>query len=162
MSALPARKKTLAWNLHRPEGDDEGVEMNRNQRVVMLFGLLLISAVVLGCASNSRIETTVAYEGELERAHASVMAAEQAGAAEFGGPQLALAREKLRGAESAAAEGNGERARRLAIEADLDADLAVAIKNNRDTQALVTEIRSGLRTLEEELRRGEASDFSAR
>ena len=28
--------------------------MNRQQRVLMLFALLLISAVVLGCANNSR------------------------------------------------------------------------------------------------------------
>jgi hypothetical protein len=136
--------------------------MNRSQRVVMLFGLLLISAVVLGCASNGRIETTASYEAELERAQASVTEAEQAGAAEFGGPQLALAREKLRDAERAAKEGNGERARRLAVEADLDAELAVAIERNRDTQALVTEIRSTLQTLEEELRRGESSDRFAR
>jgi hypothetical protein len=136
--------------------------MNRSQRVVMLFGLLLISAVVLGCASNGRIETTASYEAELERAQASVTEAEQAGAAEFGGPQLALAREKLRDAERAAKEGNGERARRLAVEADLDAELAVAIERNRDTQALVTESRSTLQTLEEELRRGESSDRFAR
>jgi hypothetical protein len=112
--------KTLAWNLHRREGDDEGAAMNRNQRVVILFGLLLISAIVLGCASNSRIETAASSEAELERA------------------------------------------RRLALEAELDADLAVAIKNNRDTQALVTEIRSSLQTLDDELRRGESSDRSAR
>ena len=40
--------------------------MNRNQRVVMLFGLLVISAIVLGCANPSRIETT-AYESGVTR-----------------------------------------------------------------------------------------------
>jgi hypothetical protein len=134
-------------------------EMNRIQRVVLLFGLLLISAVVLGCANNGRVETA-AYEGDLERARNSIAEAEQAGAAEFGGPELALARDKLRAAERAAEEDDGERARRLAVEADLDADLAVAIKRNRETQELVTEVRSGLRTLEDELRRGETRELS--
>ena len=133
--------------------------MNRQQRVVLLFGLLLISAIVLGCANNSPVETA-AYEADLERARTSVAEAEQAGAAEFGGPELALAREKLRAAEHAAEEGDPEPSRRLAVEAQLDADLAVAIKRNRATQELVTEVRSELRTLEDELRGGEPRDLS--
>jgi hypothetical protein len=139
--------------------------MNRNQRVVMLFGLLLISAIVLGCANNGPVangrETTV-YEDDLERARTGIADAEQAGAAEFGSAQLALAREKLRASERAVAEGEGERARRLAVEAALDADLAVAITRNRETQALATEIRSTLQTLDDELRRGDAGDASQR
>lgn len=131
--------------------------MNRNQRVVLLFGLLLISAAVLGCASAGR-EDNVAFEAELDRARASIAEAEQAGAAEFGNAQLTLAREKLRAAEQAAADENGERARRLAVEADLDADLAVAINRNRETQELVTQVRAGLETLEEELRRGATAE----
>jgi hypothetical protein len=44
------------------------------------------------------------------------------------------------------------------VEADLDADLAVAVKRSRETQALAAEARSSLQTLEEELRRGEVSE----
>jgi hypothetical protein len=44
------------------------------------------------------------------------------------------------------------------VEAALDADLAVAINRSRETQALATEARSSLQTLEEELRRGEVPD----
>lgn len=134
--------------------------MNRNQRVVLLFGLLLISAIVLGCANNSRVDEAVAYEDDLDRARQSIREAEQNGAAEFGNAELAIAREKLRAAEVAAQQDDGERVRRLAVEADLDADFALAKTRNRETQALVTEIRSGLRTLEEELRRSESSDLS--
>ena len=132
--------------------------MNRNQRVVLFFGLLVISAVVLGCANNGRVETGALYEDDLEQARESIAEAEQAGAAEFGGPELALARDKLRSAEQAADEGESERARRLAVEADLDADLAVAITRSRATQALAADARSSLQTLEEELRRGEARE----
>ena len=137
--------------------------MNRQQqRVALLFGLLLVSAALLGCANSpaSRTERVAApaYEQDLARARASIDEAEQSGAAEFGGPQLTQARDKLRAAEDAADNGAGERAQQLAVEADLDADLATAITRNRQTQALVTEVESGLRTLEQELRRGETDD----
>jgi hypothetical protein len=126
--------------------------MNRHQRAVLLLGLLLFSAALLGCASNSEVATTV-FEQDLARARASVAEAEQAGAAEYGNAELALARDKLRAAEDAAEDGALERAQRLAVEADLDADLAAAITRNQQTQELVGEIRSGLDTLEDELRR---------
>lgn len=133
--------------------------MNKNQRVVLLFGLLLISVVVLGCANNTSVSRgdSPGYESDLARARASLAEAEQSGAAEFGNAQLALARDKLRAAEQAADDGDIERAQRLAIEADLDADLAAAITRNRQTQQLVTEVRSGLQTLEDELRRSETN-----
>jgi hypothetical protein len=127
--------------------------MNRHQqRVVLLFGLLLISAVMLGCASNEPV-AQAAYTQDLARARASIAEAEQAGADRFGSAELSLARDKLRAAEDAADDGAAERAQRLAVEADLDADLAAAITRNQQTQALVSEVESTLRTLEDELRR---------
>jgi hypothetical protein len=121
---------------------------------VLLFSLLLISAALLGCANNRPADaTTVAYEQDFDRARASIAGAERAGAEEHGRAQLTLAREKLRAAEEAVEDGETERARRLAVEAHLDADLAIAIARNEETQALVAEVQSGLRTLEEQLRR---------
>ena len=129
--------------------------MNRHQqRAMLLIGLLMISAAMLGCANNEqRVVATAAYEQDFTRARTSISQAEQAGAAEYGNAQLALARDKLRAAEEAAEDGEVDRAQRLAVEADLDADLAAAITRNQQTQALVSEVRSGLRTLEGELRR---------
>ena len=137
--------------------------MNRHQqRVMLLFGLLLISAALLGCASNRTAETTRAipspYEQDLIRARASIAEAEQAGAEEFGGGHLTLARDKVRAAELAFDDGAGERADQLAVEAGLDAELALAITRNRQTQTLVTEVQSGLRALEDELRRTSGAD----
>jgi hypothetical protein len=131
--------------------------MNRHQRVVLLFGLVLISAALLGCANVGRVEPA-AYEQDLVRARASIAEAERAGAARFGSAELALARDKLRAAERAVEDGAGERAQRLAVEADLDADLAAAITRSEQTQALASEVRSGLATLEEELRRTAPTD----
>ena len=65
--------------------------MNRNQRVVLLFGLLLISVAMLGCANNQERAETAAYQQDLVRARASIAEAEQAGAARFGSAELALA-----------------------------------------------------------------------
>jgi len=134
------------------------------QRVALLFGLLLISVAVLGCASNERVaddarEISSPYEQDLVRARASIGEAEQAGADEFGGAQLVMARDKLRAAELAAEAGAGERAKRLAVEADLDADLALAVTRNRQTQALAAEVRSGLQALEDELQRAGSAGF---
>jgi hypothetical protein len=137
--------------------------MNRHQqRVALLFGLLVIGAVLLGCANNAERVVPSAYEQDFARARASIDEAEQSGAAEFGGSQLTMARDKLRAAEDAAESGAGERAQQLAVEADLDADLATAITRNRQTRALVTEVESGLRTLEQELRRGENVELERR
>jgi hypothetical protein len=138
--------------------------MNRHQqRVVLLFSLLLISAALLGCANNPRAEASAdeaaAYEQDFDRARASIAEAQRAGAEERGRAQLTLAREKLRAAEEAVDSGESERARRLVVEARLDADLALAIARNQQTQALVAEIRSGLRTLDEQLRRADGADF---
>jgi len=133
--------------------------MNRNQRIVMMFGLLLISVIVLGCASSDRIET-VAYQSDFDQARSRIAEAERAGAAELANAELGLARSKLRSAEQAADDGEVERARRLAMEAAVDADYAVARARNRETQQLAAEVKAGLQTLEEELRRGEAAGGS--
>jgi hypothetical protein len=133
--------------------------MNKQQRVVMLFALLAMTAMALGCANNTRVSRraeTPAYDAELARARASIAAAEQAEAARYGNQELTLARSKLRAAEEAAEDGDVALAVQLATEADLDADLAVAKTRNHETQELVTEVRSGLRTLEDELQRSGA------
>jgi hypothetical protein len=147
----------------------------RRQRAVMQAASLLISAALLGCAnSNDRVDNDdrddrddraasapdESYERIIERARASIDEAEQSGAREFGGAELALAEDKLRAAETAADDGEMERAEQLAVEADLDADLAVAITRNKQTQELVTEVRAGLRALEDEARRSEPAGSS--
>lgn len=131
--------------------------MNRHQqRVMLLFGLLLISAAMLGCANNEPVASAQSAQ-DLSRARASITEAEQSGAERYGSADLMRAREKLRAAEDAAEDGEPERAQRLAVEADLDADLAAAKTRNQETQALVAEVQSTLRTLEDELRRNEGA-----
>ena len=135
--------------------------MNRQQRVLTLFALLLMSAAMFGCANSSRVGddrgSPTAYESDLERARTSIEDAERAGAAEFGLAELASARDKVRAAELAAEDDEDQRARQLAAEASVDAELATAITRNRKVQELLTEVRSGLQTLDNELRRNDAA-----
>jgi hypothetical protein len=56
------RPDALAWNLHRA-ARKPGVEMTRQQRALMLFALLLISAVVLGYAGNEARANDAAEPG---------------------------------------------------------------------------------------------------
>jgi Domain of unknown function (DUF4398) len=108
-----------------------------------------------GCASNR----VVPNEAEVTRATASIEAAEKAGAYEHGGAELNLARQKLTAAKEAADDGETELAQRLAIEADLDADLALAKANNQEMQATVAELQDSIRTLQQELRRNEQQNI---
>lgn len=129
-----------------------------NHTLTKLAGALGIAALLAACASNGgRSAAVPPASGELAQARASIAAAEQAGAAEYGSAELSLAREKLTVAEREIEEGNYERAQQLAVEADLDADLAAAITRHRQTQLLAEEVDSGLRTLEDELRRSGSS-----
>ena len=95
--------------------------MNRQQRVLTLFALLLMSAAMFGCANSSRVDDdrgdATAYESDLARARTSIEEAERAGAAEFGLAELASARDKVRAAELAAEDDEDQRARQLAVEA---------------------------------------------
>jgi hypothetical protein len=126
-------------------------------RTVVLLGLAALT-MTAGCAGGSRrgeTEVEAAYQDELDRAEASILAAERAGAYEHGSADLNLAREKLNEARQAAEEGEVARAERLAVEADLDAHVAMATAQNQESQAAVEELQESIRTLEEELRRSE-------
>lgn len=124
-------------------------------------GVLACGALLAACANNSPRGESPPAAAELAQARAGITQAEQAGAAEYGSAELALAREKLVVAEQEARDGNVERARQLAVEASLDADLAAAITRHRQTELLAEEVNSGLRTLEQELRRGVNSQTTA-
>jgi hypothetical protein len=51
--------------------------MNRHQqRVALLFGLLLISVALLGCADGNRAMTARAHDDDLAREHAQASAME--------------------------------------------------------------------------------------
>lgn len=134
-------------------------KMTRN--VVVGFAVLI---AVSACAGNtsSRRDDSAAYQDLFDRAERSIAEAERAGAYEHGSADLNLAREKLNGARKAADDGDEEAAERLAVEAGLDADVALATAHNEEMQAAVSELQESIQTLEDELRRNEAGGSAGR
>jgi hypothetical protein len=107
-----------------------------------------------GCAGNSH-RGDQAYQEEVARAEASIDEAQKLGAVERASTDLNRARAKLNAARKASEEGDKDVARRLAVEADLDADLAAATARNQEMRVAVTEVQESIRTLQDELRRNE-------
>ena len=121
----------------------------------------LAAAVTLtaaGCAgeSNTRRGETTSFQADLDRAAASIAEAEREGAAEHAGADLTRARDKLNSARRLADEGAQVPAQRLAVEASLDANVALATERNAEAQAAVTELNESIKTLQDELQRNEA------
>jgi predicted metal-dependent hydrolase len=120
--------------------------------VLVGFAAMVIAS---GCAGNSQRADAGAYREDLARAEASIAEAEKVGAYEHGSADLNRAREKLNAARKASEDGDEDVAQRLAIEADLDADVAAATARNQQMQVAVTELEESIRTLQDELRRNE-------
>jgi hypothetical protein len=121
-----------------------------------VFAALAATVLAWGCAGNSqRGDANTDSREDFARAEASINEAQNAGAYEHGGADLNRAREKLNAARKASEEGEDDVAQRLAIEADLDADVAAATARNQEMQGAVTELQASIRTLQDELRRNE-------
>lgn len=85
-----------------------------------LLGLVATSVVAVACA------TAASPVDELAAGSASLDAARSAGATEFAPGEMSAANAKLQKAREAAREGRHVQARRLAEEADVDAQAALA------------------------------------
>jgi hypothetical protein len=118
-----------------------------------------VAIVAWGCAGNSQRRADRAddetYRDDFVRAEASIEEAQRLGAFESGGAELNRAREKLNAARKAAEDGEAAMAQRLAIEANLDADLAAATARNQDAQSAVSELQASIEALQDELSRNE-------
>ena len=117
-------------------------------------GLLLIAltgALVGGCASEPKPTE------EMTRAKTLVETAEQRGATQYAGVELEQARKKLGDAEVASNTGKQDVARRLAIEAGLDADLAAAKAGAGQAEHSAAEIDASVETLRREAGRNSNS-----
>jgi hypothetical protein len=159
MGALPQRA-VVARNLQllpMPTTTTKGkrtMDMNPVRNVLVGVAALII---VSGCAgdSASRRADERGYENDIDRAAASIDEAEKAGAFEQAGADLSRARAKLDAARKASQDGDEDVAQRLAVEADLDAQLASATARNQEMQAAVTEVQESIRALQDELHRNE-------
>jgi hypothetical protein len=128
----------------RPQNRKTGGSMN-NKAIAGIATILIAAA---GCASS-----TPPTAPQIARAQTSIELAEQSGARKYATQPLDSARAKLKSAEAAAADGKDEQAMRLAEEAEIEAQLAVARSESAEAEASLREIESGIATLQQEIRR---------
>lgn len=111
------------------------------------FAAALLAA---GCASAPPAAPAIAAGG------ASIEAARAGGATELASSEIDAARRKLDQARTLAAAGDQKGARRLAEEADIDAQLARGKASSERSQRAVSEIEASLQSLREEMARAAA------
>ena len=117
------------------------------------FGLILLvtaAMAVTGCASNQTLTSST-----LARADRAIELAEENGAQEYASTTIARARDKSAAADAALEDSDEERASRLAAEAEIEAELAVAQTNRRRTEESLAEVNDSVEDLRSEIRRTE-------
>lgn len=116
------------------------------------FRLPLLAAVLAsalaGCAS------TPPPTGELSAAQQAVMRADEADADQYAPQDLNAARSALSGAQGALSQGKDEDARRLALTATAEADLALARSREAKTSAELNQRRAEIAELRRRLQNG--------
>jgi hypothetical protein len=126
--------------------------MNNNHsistQIMRSIGVTAVAVVfVAGCASIPAPTEQIAVS------KAAVDSATSAGGNQFAPVQLQSALEKLDAAERAMAEGENLKARQLAEQAQVDAQLAAATARAAKAQKAAGELREGNRVLHQEIDR---------
>ena len=116
-------------------------------RAMSGIGIGLAAAVVAGCASVSAPTEQVAVS------KAALANAVRAGGPEFAPAEMRTAREKLDSADKAMTEKDYQRARWMAEQAQVDAQLAVAKASSAKAQRAALAVQEDGRVLREELNR---------
>jgi hypothetical protein len=95
----------------------------------------------------------IAPTAELQAAESAIKAAEQARVADYASPDLAEARNKLNAANAALQLKEMDMARRLAEQARVDADLALARSQATKAKVVNDEMLKGTKSLKQEMQR---------
>lgn len=110
-------------------------------------------STVAGCVLIAACASAPAPTEQLAAGTAAYESARSAGAPQYAPSEFAVAQQKIEQAQMAMKNGDNERARRLAEEAEADARLANAKTSAARSQAAAAEVQQGLQVLQEELRR---------
>jgi hypothetical protein len=108
-----------------------------------------LATLASGCASNEERPTE-----EMTEARTLIDQARRSGANQFAATEVQSAQDKLHQAELAADRKKNSVARRLAVEASLDAQLASARTRSGKAEAAAEQVEASLNTLREESARG--------
>lgn len=118
-----------------------------SRRYISAVMVLAFTAVVAACASTPQPTEQLAV------ATAAVANAAAVGAQELSPAEMGMARDKLRRANLAMASEDNEQARRLAQQAQLDAQVAAAKANAAKARKAAEEVQAASRALSEEMKR---------
>lgn len=116
--------------------------------MLLTAGLVTLLVVLTGCATQAP-----APEKQITLATQSIAQAQSSGAVEYAPVELKSAREKLNQAELAMRKNENLKAKRLADEAMVDANLAEAKARSAKSQKIVEELKDSIRVLREEMSR---------
>lgn len=120
-----------------------------SQRIRNAVALALGVSVLSACSSVSNLAKERVAQSET-----SVQQAQQTlGKSEYGAVELQHAKEKLDAAKTALAKNQGPEAERLAAQAHLYAELAVAKSQSADARKSANEVLASLETLRQETER---------
>jgi len=123
--------------------------MRMKTLMILKAGLVTLLVILLaGCAAK-----TPAPEKQVSLATQSIAYAESSGAVEFAPVELEMAREKLNMAKRAMDRRENLKAKQLADEAMVDANLAEAKARSAKAQKIVEELKDSIRVLREEMNR---------
>jgi hypothetical protein len=116
-----------------------------------LAALLCGLAILLpGCSS------TPVPEAEIAGARAALVSAENQGSTPYAPVEMDRARDKLRRAEQAMQKEDYNEAKRLADEAQADAELAQALTGKSEAEQAVREMEISIEVLREEIMRSQS------
>lgn len=109
------------------------------------IGSMILTALLTGCAS------VPPPDEQIGQAQSAIDAAEQAEATSFAPVELREAKRKLDEARAMMEDEEYETARRLAEQAEVDAELARLKAGSAKAEAAANEVQQGIRTLRDEL-----------
>ncbi len=117
----------------------------------LAMGALLCGLAILlpGCSS------TPVPDAEIAGARAALMSAENQGSTPYAPVEMDRARDKLRRAEQAMQQEDYNEAKRLADEAQADAELAQALTGKAEAEQSVREMEISIEVLREEIMRSQ-------
>ena len=134
--------------LGNPPSGRTGTMHPLRNRLALPLGLSML-AVLSACTGVSAVTEERVAKGET-----SVQQAQQTlGRSEQGALELQQARDKIAGAKSALAEGQHEQAERMAAQANLYAELAVAKSQSASARKAADEVLASLEMLRRESER---------
>jgi hypothetical protein len=110
---------------------------------------LLAMSLLAGCGGSAFTKE------DLDQTRNAVAQAEQSGIDKSGAVDLETAKNKVSQADKALEEGNEEQAERLANEARVDAEFAVAVSRAQSAQRAAQDLSAGVETLRRETERSQ-------